>query len=56
MKRSTFILGLSALVGAPIWLFPDARLTLGSNAFFGLVALCIAGGLVGLATWFQDRE
>lgn len=56
MKRSTLILGLASLVGAPIWLLPDARTTLGSNAFLGLTALCIAGGLVGLATWCQDRE
>lgn len=56
MKRSTLILGLAGLIGAPVWLLPDARTTLGSNAFVGLTALCIAGGLVGLWNWHQDQE
>lgn len=56
MKRSTLILGLAALIGGPIWLLPDARQSLGSNAFLGLAALSIAGGLVGLTTWYLDRE
>lgn len=56
MKRSTLILGLAGLVGAPIWLLPDARTTLGSSAFLALTALCIAGGMVGIATWYLDGE
>lgn len=56
MKRSTLIFGLAGLIGAPIWLLPDARHSLGNNGFLGLTALCIAGGLVGFVTWYQDRE
>lgn len=56
MKRSTLILGLASLIGAPIWLLPYARATLGNNVFLGLAALGIAGGIVGLATWYLDRE
>lgn len=56
MPRSTYILGMAGLIGVPIWLLPDARQTLGSEAFLALSALSIAGAIVGLATWYMDGE
>jgi hypothetical protein len=56
MKRSTLMTGTAALISGPGWLLPEAGQTLGTNVFLGLTALSIAGGLIGLATWYFDCE
>jgi hypothetical protein len=56
MQRSTLILGLASLAGAPILILPEPRATLGSNLVVGLSLLCLVGLMAGLASWFWEHQ
>lgn len=56
MSRSTKILAPAGIIGAPVWLVPDARLTLGSPILYGLAVVSFDEALLGLALWQLDRK
>lgn len=49
MQRSTLVLGLASLAGAPILILPQRRVTPGRNLVVGLSLLCLVGLMAGLA-------
>lgn len=56
MSRSKKILAPASIIGAPVWLIPDARLTLGSPILYWLAIVSFGGALLGLALWQLDRK